>query len=197
MAYHPPNIPYYSQIDNIAAFVGCEAVAALGGLQAKGYAQGVTLRDFLNALPRTESDPEKGFVGSPYVKNPKLRTTIYPAALAAYCNIYCGGKDACADFRGAEPEALQRELLAGNWVVAYVTMYWGEPEYRTYRIEGKEESLIANNHALLVCGYDPDKGYFVSDPWNEGHHGEIYQYWQDAETFEKRWNLRKTGMVIR
>jgi len=126
LSYVTPNVPYMSQIDNIYAWVGCEAVAALPGLRVKGFAQSVTLRKFLDALPRAASDPEKGFVGSPYVpdKTKRTRTTIYPAKLAEYCNSYCGGQTPCADFRGASVTDLQRELLAGNLVVGYMTLWW-------------------------------------------------------------------------
>ena len=199
LSYVTPNVPYMSQIDNIYAWVGCEAVAALPGLRVKGFAWDVSLRKFLDDLPRARSDPEKGFVGSPYVPDPskRTRTTIYPARLAEYCNSYCGGETPCADFRGASVTDLQRELLAGNLVVGYLTLWWARPYYRNYNIEGKIQTLVSNNHAVLVCGYDPDRGYFVSDPYNYYNRGQIYQYWVNKATFESIWNERKVGMVIR
>ena len=199
LSYVTPNVPYMSQIDNIYAWVGCEAVAALPGLRVKGFARDVTLRQFLDDLPRARSDPEKGFVGSPYVpdKTKRTRTTIYPAKLAEYCNSYCGGEAPCADFRGASVTELQRELLGGNMVVGYLTLWWAKPQYRQYNIEGQTQTLVSNNHAILVCGYDPDKGYFVSDPYNYYNRGQVYQYWVNKSTFESIWNERKVGMVIR
>ena len=198
-SYRMPNVPYISQIDNIYAWVGCEAVSTLMGLQAKGYALNTPLKTFLDNLPRSASDPEKGFVGSPYVpdKSKKTRTTIYPAKLAEYANSYCGGDIVCQDFRGASVTDLQRELLAGNCVVAYMTLWWKAPFYRNYVIEGQVQSLVSNNHAVLVCGYDPDKGYFISDPYNYYNRGQVHQYWENAQTFEKIWNERKVGMVLR
>ena len=198
-SYQMPSVPYISQIDNIYAWVGCEAVSTLMGLQAKGYAKNVTVKAFLDNLPRTTSNPEKGFVGSPYVPDTtkRTRTTIYPAKLAEYSNSYCNGDVACADFRGASITDLQRELLAGNCVVGYMTLWWATPYYRTYNIEGTVQRLVSNNHAVLVCGYDPDKGYFISDPYNYYNRGQVYQYWENAATFEKIWNARKVGMVIR
>lgn len=198
-SYRMPNVPYISQIDNIYAWVGCEAVSTLMGLQAKGYALNTPLKTFLDNLPRSASDPEKGFVGSPYVPDTskKTRTTIYPAKLAEYANSYCGGDIVCQDFRGASVTDLQRELLAGNCVVAYMTLWWKEPFYRNYVIEGQVQSLVSNNHAVLVCGYDPDKGYFISDPYNYYNRGQVHQYWENAQTFEKIWNERKVGMVLR
>lgn len=198
-SYQMSNVPYISQIDNIYAWVGCEAVSTLMGLKAKGYATNVTVKYFLDNLPRTTSNPEKGFVGSPYVPDTskRTRTTIYPAKLAEYSNSYCNGDVACADFRGASVTDLQRELLAGNCVVGYMTLWWATPYYRNYNIEGTVQKLVSNNHAVLVCGYDPDKGYFISDPYNLNYRGQVYQYWENAATFEKIWNARKVGMVIR
>lgn len=198
-SYQMANVPYISQIDNIYAWVGCEAVATLMGLKAKGYAGDVTVKYFLDRLPRTTSNPEKGFVGSPYVPDTtkRTRTTIYPAKLAEYSNSYCRGEVPCADFRGASVTDLQRELLAGNCVVGYMTLWWATPSYRYYNIEGTTQRLVSNNHAVLVCGYDPDKGYFISDPYNYYNRGQVHQYWENAATFEKIWNERKVGMVIR
>ena len=198
-AYRMPRVPYYSQIDNINAWVGCEAVSTLMGLHAKGYAKDVPLRYFLDHLPRSASDPEKGFVGSPYQPDPtkKTRTTIYPAKLAEYSNQFCYGLPACADFRGASVQQLRQELLAGNCVVGYMTLWWKAPHKRPYNIEGTVKQLVSNNHAVLVCGYDPAKGYFISDPYNYYNRGEVYQYWKDAATFDSIWNARKMGMVIR
>lgn len=198
-SYQIPNVPYHSQIDNIYAWVGCEAVSTLMGLQAKGYAAEVPLKQFLDDLPRHSSNPEKGFVGSPYVPDPskRTRTTIYPAKLAEYSNSYCNGQPVCADFRGASVTDLQRELLAGNCVVAYMTLWWEKPNYRTYQIEGTPQRLVSNNHAVLVCGYDPEKGYFISDPYNYYNRGEVHQYWKDAKTFDAIWKERQVGMVLR
>jgi len=198
-AYHMSNVPYHSQIDNLYAWVGCESVATFMGLQAKGYALGVALKTFVTNQPRSKSDPEKGFVGDPYTPDPtkKTRTTIYPAKLAEYANSYCGGETPCADFRGATLTDLQRELLAGNCVVGYMTLWWAAPYYRSYNIEGTTQRLVSNNHAVLVCGYDPVKGYLISDPYNYYNRGQVYQYWEPASVFEPIWNERQVGMVIR
>lgn len=198
-SYQMSAVPYISQIDDIYAWVGCEPVSALMGLKAKGCAEAVEVRTFLDGLPKTACNPEKGFVGSPYVSDTskKTRTTIYPAALAGYCNTYCGGDTVCSDFRGASVEELRRELLAGNCVVAYETLWWKSPQYRAYSIEGKTQYLVSNNHAVLVYGYDPERGYLISDPYNYYNRGEVYQYWENAQTFDSIWNARKTGMVLR
>lgn len=198
-SYYHQAVPYISQIDGIYAWVGCEAVSALMGLQTMGHAIGVGVKPFLDALPRTGSDPEKGFVGSPYVpdRTKKTRTTIYPTKLAEYANSYCEGNSPCADFRGRSIEDLKRELLLGNCVVGYLTLWWEKPAYLNYNIEGTWQRLVRNNHAVLICGYDPEKGYYISDPYNYYNRGQVHQYWVNAQTLETIWQEREVGMVIR
>lgn len=198
-SWQSKNVPYISQLDGLNAWVGCEGIASLMGLQAKGFAGGVEPKVFLDRMPRTGSDPELGFVGSPYKpdKEKKTRTTIFPARLAEYCNGYCRGKTVCADFRGASVSELRRELLAGNSVVAYMTLWWEKPYRRVYMVEGNSRLMVSNNHAVLVCGYDPQKGYYISDPYNYHNRGEIHQYWENSDTFEAIWNDRQMGMVLR
>ena len=94
-------------------------------------------------------------------------------------------------------QELRQELLAGHTVVAYETLWWEAPRYRTFWIDGQRQSLVYNNHAVLVYGYDPAKGYLISDPYNYYNRGETYQYWKDAATFDRIWNERKVGMVMR
>lgn len=196
-AHQVSYVPYISQIDGIQAWVGCEPISSLMGLKAFGYAKGIDARTYLAGLPHAATNPEYGFVGSPYVVDPNKRTTIYPAALATYCNSYCNGATVCADFRGASVQELRQELLAGHTVVAYETLWWEAPRYRTFWIDGQRQSLVYNNHAVLVYGYDPAKGYLISDPYNNYNRGETYQYWKDAATFDRIWNERKVGMVMR
>ncbi len=82
-------------------------------------------------------------------------------------------------------------------MVGYLTLWWNAPQYRAYNIEGRTQWLVSNNHAVLIYGYDPVKGYLISDPYNYYNRGQVYQYWENKATFEKIWNERKVGMVIR
>lgn len=197
--YRMQNVPYISQIDGLQAWVGCEPISALMGLKANKLCGDITAKTFLDKLPLTATNPAKGFVGSPYIPDPtkKTRTTIYPDVLAKYCNLYAGGLSICSDFSGSDIQELQRELLAGNSVVAYMTMRWEKPFYRKFNIEGETQWLVSNNHAVLVCGYDSSKGYFISDPYNDVKKNHVYQYWIDEGTFNNIWNERKVGMLLR
>ncbi len=101
-SYQLPYVPYISQIDNIYAWVGCEAVSTLMGLQAKGVCHG-RVGEVLPGQPATaQLQPGEGVCGLPYVPDTskRTRTTIYPAKLAEYSNSYCNGDVVCADFGG-------------------------------------------------------------------------------------------------
>lgn len=185
--------PYISQVYPSAAWVGCEPTSLLMGLKAKGYAQNVTLDQFLADLPKTESNPAKGFVGSPYVPSETLRTTIYPAPLAEYGRRYGNVKD----FSGKSVEELREEVLLGNPVVIYVTLYWKQPYYRNFNIEGTTQSLLRNNHAVLVCGYDATtQYYYIADPYNIDDRYHDYFYWISADVLDPLYMVRQHAVAI-
>lgn len=190
------DVPYISQVYPVYAPVGCEATSLLMGLKYKGYASNISLKKFLDELPRHSSNPAKGFVGSPYVADAtkKTRTTIYPAKLAEYGRKYGN----VVDISGASPKQIQEEIMDGNPVVAYVTLWWETPFYRNYLIEGKSQRLLSNNHALLVCGYDPDTNrYYVADPYNVKDKKNTYKYWVKGDVFERLYKERHHAVVIR
>lgn len=189
-------VPYISMLDGLGATVGCEPISSLMGLRAKGFATETNPRTFLARLPYADSNPDYGFVGSPYHSDGRY-SSINPRPLTAYCNTYCGGAAACADFSGASIAAVRQELLCGNLIVAYQTYWWEPIRYGKFLIDGRWQSMVANNHVRLIAGYDPTLGYYVSDPYNPQSPGAPYQYWIDAQTFETLWNQRKMGMVIR
>ena len=188
------NVPYISQVSPVYAPVGCEGAAALMGLKYQGYAKDVDLRKFLDNMPKHTSNPAKGFVGSPYIPDRKKRTTIYPAKLTEYCSLY----GSSADLSGASPEDLRREIQNGNPVVIYATLYWEKPRYGKYNIEGEIQSLLRNNHAVTITGYDPaTNNYFIADPYNKKNSKQSYFYWKDGTTVEQIFNERKWAISFR
>ena len=189
------SVPYISQVYPVYAPVGCEPTSLLMGLQAKGYATNVTLRQFLDAMPKTTSNPAKGFVGSPYRADPtkKTRTTIYPTKLAEYGRQYGN----VIDLTGATTQQIQLEVLSGNPVVAYVTLYWQTPYYRYYNIEGQTQRLLSNNHAVLVCGYNAaNHTYYIADPYNVSRPQQPYFYWVSGYLFDELYNVRHHALAI-
>ncbi|MEE0434590.1 MAG: S-layer homology domain-containing protein [Peptococcaceae bacterium] len=189
------SVPYISQLDNLDAEMGCEPISALMGLQGKGFALSISPTDFLDHLPYADTNPADGFVGSPYYSDGRY-SSIDPAPLAAYCNQRCG-LPLCEDFSGATIEEVRHELLAGNFIVAYQTFWWKPVSYSDFSINGHTTTMVSNNHARLICGYDPARGYLVSDPYNYYNTGKTNQYWIASASFEYCWNQRQKGMVIR
>lgn len=189
------DVPYISQINPLKAWVGCEPTSLLMGLHSKGYSLNVGLEQFLDDMPKTTADPAKGFVGSPYIKDKtyKTRTTIYPQPLTAWAFQYGN----VADFSGSTPQDIQAEILDGNPVVVYVTLWWNEPIYKTYDIEGQLQSLLTNNHAVLASGYDMSTNrYYIADPYNPQDLNKEYKYWIDGATFDRIYNERRHAVVI-
>ena len=193
--YNVIPVPYISQVYPVSAPVGCEATSLLMGLHAKGYALSVGLREFLDDMPKHASNPEKGFVGSPYKadKTKKTRTTILPGALTAWAVKYGN----VTDFSGSSAEEIRAELLAGNLVVVYVTLWWEKPYYRIYNIEGHYQQMLSNNHAVLACGYDMDRNiYFIADPYNVKDPRKVLKYWINGDTFDRIYKERRHAVVV-
>jgi len=191
--YKTITVPYHSQLNPVYAPVGCEATALLMALQYKGIATGVSYRQFLDAMPKHSSNPAKGFAGSPYQQDLSKRTTIYPQALTDYSNTYGAGRT--TNFSGSTVEDIKKEILADNPVVVYLTVRREAPVYVTYDIEGEKQSLLRNNHAVLVTGYDSEANKFrVTDPWSwEGRR----EYWVDIPGFAYSYNIRNHALVVR
>lgn len=191
------SVPYSSQIYPVRAWVGCEPTSLYMGLRANGHALDVDLKAFLDGMPFDACNPARGFVGSPYRSDHSKRTTIYPPILAEYGRRY--GADV-QDFSGSSPGELQAELLAGNPVVVYMTLWWEEPRYRDFLIDGQTQRLLYNNHAVLACGYNSETGaYYVSDPYNLNQKDKAleYKYWVDGKLFERLYNVRRHAVVVR
>jgi uncharacterized protein YvpB len=192
-AYKILDVPYHSQLAPVYAPVGCEPTALLMGLQYKGIATNVSYRQFLDAMPKHPSNPEKGFAGSPYTLDNNIRTTIYPQALTDYGNTYAAGR--VVNFSGSSVDDIKKEILAGNPVVVYLTVKRQAPIYANYSIEGTTQSLIKNNHAVLVTGYDSEANKLrITDPWSWSGRNE---YWLDIPSFAYSYNLRNHSIVIR
>ncbi|MFH5837209.1 SH3 domain-containing protein [Proteiniclasticum sp. C24MP] len=191
--YKTINVPYHSQLSPVYAPVGCEATALLMALQYKGIARDVSYRQFLDAMPKHSSNPAKGFVGSPYKQDLSLRTTIYPQALTDYSNTYGAGRT--VNFSGSTVEDIKKEILADNPVVVYLTVRREAPVYVNYNVEGEIQSLLRNNHAVLVTGYDSEANKLrVTDPWSWDGRRE---YWVDIPGFAYSYNLRNHAIVVR
>lgn len=199
LSSHIPT-PYISQLRPVYAPVGCEPTAMLMGLKAKGYASVVDLRQFLDRMPKHPSNPAYGFAGSPYVADPRIRTLIDPVPLARYAQNF----GPVVDYSGHNIDDIIMELANGNPVLIYMTMGWRNPLYgNPYQApDGSWRTMLRNNHAVLLIGYQADKNVFeVADPYNSpsvgGQLDRAFIYFKPRATVEKLYNIRHFSIVVR
>ena len=98
-------VPYISQLKPVYAPNGCEATSLLMGLKGKGYTD-LDLRTFLDRMPKTKSNPAKGYVGSPYGNEKSRFLTIDPEPLARYGQRYGN----VVNIQGAPIEDIIKEI---------------------------------------------------------------------------------------
>lgn len=192
-------VPYISQLKPVYAPNGCEATSLLMGLKGKGYTD-LDLRTFLDRMPKTKSNPAKGYVGSPYGNEKSRFLTIDPEPLAKYGQ-RCGN---AVNIQGAPIEDIIKEIQNGNTVVIYVTLHWAPAYYKTLPIDGVPTRRIFNNHVLLLTGYDPvKKAFYIADPYNHESDGasrdKPFFYWKSQALVDKCYNYgnRRFAVVIR
>lgn len=193
------HVPYESQLYPIYAPNGCEPTSLLMGLKGKGYTD-INLRKFLDNMPKTQSNPAKGYVGSPYNVEQGRFQTIDPEPLAKYGQKYGN----VVNIQGASIDEIIKEIQNGNTVVAYETLFWNNAYYKTLPIDGVSTKRIWNNHVVLLTGYDPIKmSFYVADPYNHekagGNRQKPFYYWKSRSIVEKCYNYdnRRFAVVIR
>lgn len=182
------DIPTYSQHKN-GYPKGCEGVSLYMAMRGKGYLEDMSLKEFMNTMPRTSSNPNKGFVGDP-TKNGSAsvnigkRTTINPQPLTAWGSQY----GQVINYQGKSISELKREIRNGNPIVVYVTVSWKTPNWKKFSW-GKE---VTNNHAVCLVGYNELTGeYLINDC---GRH--LGTYWVSKSKFESIYNARKYAVVV-
>ncbi|WP_449036136.1 cell wall-binding repeat-containing protein [Peptostreptococcus stomatis] len=192
-------VPYISQLKPVYAPNGCEATSLLMGLKGKGYTD-LDLRTFLDRMPKTKSNPAKGYVGSPYGNEKSRFLTIDPEPLARYGQRYGN----VVNIQGAPIEDIIKEIQNGNTVVIYVTLHWAPAYYKTLPIDGVPTRRIFNNHVLLLTGYDPvKKAFYIADPYNHESDGasrdKPFFYWKSQDLVDKCYNYgnRRFAVAIR
>ncbi|MBF1056499.1 MAG: cell wall-binding repeat-containing protein [Peptostreptococcus sp.] len=192
-------VPYVSQLKPVYAPNGCEATSLLMGLKGKGYTN-LGLRAFLDNMPKTSSNPTKGYVGSPYGNENYRFLTIDPEPLAKYGQRYGN----VVNIQGAPIEDIIKEIQNGNTVVIYVTLHWAPAYYKTLPIDGVPTRRIFNNHVLLLTGYDPaKKAFYIAAPYNHESDGanrsKPFFYWKSQALVDKCYNYgnRRFAVAIR
>lgn len=117
---------------------GCEITAVTMMLQYKGVS--VTKMQLAKAMPRS-SDPNKGFVGSPYKKSGWY---VYPKGLMRTVKKYGGS---AKNLTGVSFSTFKKYINANKPVVVWLAGVDGFP-----------------NHAVTLNGYSTSRAYY-NDPW--------------------------------
>lgn len=169
---------------------GCEGVSLYMAMRGKGYLKGVSLKKFMSTMPKSSSNPEKGYVGNPSksassAANRGKRTTINPRPLAKWGAKY--GTVEC--LQGASVTRLKKELQQGNPIVVWVTSGWAKPKWGRW----SWGRAVTNNHAVCLVGYNTKSGKYLINDCSKGRG----TYWVSKSKFEKIYKVRKYAVVVR
>ena len=185
------NVPFVSQLTPTYAPMGCEGASLLMGLQYKGYTS-VSLKTFLDKMPKNSNNPFESFASSPYKIVNGVFQSIFPEALAAYGKTYSGK---VADATGISTAQLKAEIKQGNPVVVYVTNNFTSPIWEIFYMgSAGYVRTVDNMHVMTLIGYDEETGsYLVNDPNSYTKN----QYWVKKDKFEKTYDALKYAIVVR
>lgn len=185
------DVPHLSQYSPLDAPFGCEGTSLLMALRYKGYSD-VSLKRMLDDMPKTERNPQNGFVGSPYYAMAGYYQTIYPKPFTAYARKQYS--KAVVDISGASLKALQKEVINGHPVIVWATLRFESPRYKHFDIgKKKPASVVGNLHVVLLTGYDSvNEAYRIHDPADERK-----IYWVPKKQFDEAYKPNRYAVVVR
>lgn len=152
------NVPYISQ-NELEVYNGCEAASLLMALQYKGYLKGMSLSTYAENMPKS-TDPNTGFTYSIFEREPlDVPHWIAPEPLALYGRTSSGAN--VVNITGSNISDLNKEIMAGNPVVIYLTSRLANPKPFV-------EGAPLNLHVLLLVGYNTiTEDNIIIDPWTQ------------------------------
>lgn len=183
--FYITGVPFINQYPNYPT--GCESVALTILLNYHGIS--VTPDDIIKSLPKgsvpyTENgktyggNPELEFIGNPYSLN---SYGVYEKPLAEVANKF---KSGIIIATGTNFDEILRIVGTGNPVIVWTSMYLASPYISKswiYKPTGETIYWKANEHAVVVIGYTPDK-VIISDPIG----GQVK--YQSLSIFRERYN---------
>ncbi|MCK8606828.1 C39 family peptidase [Apilactobacillus ozensis] len=170
---------YTSQHTPLEAANACEVTSLKMALSVKGIGKDVSLKTFIDNMPRSKNNADEGFVGNPYkVNHTDQDWTINPKPLAQYGRTYYSN---VYDITGASKDDLISEIKHGNPLVIA----------GSYRMQGK-----ATGHMLTVVGYKD--GYFLMADPSSRKNSKGYIFWTSVDNFMRIYNdYGKKAVVVR
>ena len=183
--FYITGVPFINQYPNYPT--GCESVALTILLNYHGVL--VTPDDIISELPKGSvpytkngitygGNPEIEFIGNPYSLN---SFGVYEKPLAEVANKFKSGINIAT---GTSFDEILNIVGTGKPVIVWTSMYLAAPYISTswiYEPTGERIYWKANEHAVVVIGYTPDK-VIISDPI-----GGQMKY-QSLSIFRERYN---------
>lgn len=183
--FYITNYPFINQYPNYPT--GCESVAITSLLNYYGIS--VTPENIIESLPKGPTpytkngityggNPEVEFVGNPYSLN---SYGVYEKPIASVANKFKPGINIAT---GTDFEQILKIVGSGTPVMVWTSMYLASPYISTswiYEPTGERIYWKANEHAVVVIGYTPDK-VIIADPIG----GEMK--YQSLAIFRERYN---------
>ncbi|NKD51085.1 hypothetical protein HED38_10215 [Vagococcus fluvialis] len=150
VSYYEKPTTYYSQMA-IGAWYGCAATSLYTALKSKGYANNISLVNFINGLPLSKNNPDEGQIGSPW--SAPFTRVISPIGLNKYARKYTSNTEVLT---GSSIDRVITEINSGN-----VVLFWGR-----YLMDRPD--LYENpQHVMIAKGYKVVGGkeyILVQDP---------------------------------
>lgn len=166
------NVPIIAQFPNYPS--GCESVSATIALQYAGA--NITVDEFIdNYLDKSSNfyySDGKNYGPNPYeefVGNPKSKSSfgcMAPVIEKAIIKYY-GNNNSVINATGKTMEELTKEYIdKGYPVLVWVSINMIDTYYTSswYLENGEKYTWLANEHCMVLIGYDADNYYFV-DPY--------------------------------
>lgn len=192
------NVPIFSQKPEYPT--GCETVSTVMALRYAGY--NISAGQFIEKyLPQSSSfkekggvrygpDPNKTFIGTPSSEG---GYGCFAPVIAKALSNCLGEKGAVINATGKELDELCQTYVSRNMpVITWVTISMMDtyPSAKWRLEDGTDFTWPANEHCMLLIGYDGESCYF-----NDPYVGKTVKY--SKELAEKRYNeLGKQAVVI-
>lgn len=192
------NVPAFSQMPEYPT--GCETVSAIMALRYAGY--NITAARFIdNYLPQSTDftekdgrrygpDPNKSFIGSPRAAG---GYGCFAAVIEKAAADYLGENGTVINAVGTELDVLCEKYISNNIPVLLwttISMLDTYPAEKWTLEDGNDFCWPANEHCMLLIGYDGDSFYF-----NDPYVGNTVKYPRDLT--ERRYNeLGKQAVII-
>jgi len=172
---------------------GCEAVALTTVLNYLGYdvSKETIVNDYLPKGEVGKTDPNYAFVGNPYSIH---GFGCFAPAITETANNYLqsvDGNDIAFNISGKDMDVIVKDYLLkyDRPIVIWASIGMAEIHNGvTWVIDGKEITWRANDHCLVLIGYD-EENYIFSDPLVG-----ITKY--NKELFTKRYEQNQKNAVI-